>query len=987
MIDDDTTYTYQDLFERVRAFASVLDQNTGLKQDTLVGVIADASFDTIAALLAVQSLGAGYLPMAPGIPDNQLFKVIVDANLKYLIVADDLVEHIEGILQQLNGVVVIPQSRLHDEAQVVEDITVDLDALPKDAQRTAYCIYTSGSTGNPKGIVIDAKGLSNLVTANRALFEIASGSRFLQFASLNFDASVYEIFSTLCNGGTLVMVDKNKVLPGEPLAAFVKRHNVGIICLPPSVIKTMMPYDLSGLDIAISAGESCPPQLADALIAKGVQFFNAYGPTETTVCASIHRAQGGEEPVPIGRPMPNTRIYLLDEAHQPVGKGEVGEMVVAGDCLLKGYANPETTDTSAILHHVCGEKRLYKTGDYAYKDLKTGELVFSGRKDNLVKIRGFRVELGAIEQVLESIPEVNNAVVKVAEQEIAHVQKRIRFLVAYVEMKAGAAFDDNALKAAVALNLPDYMVPQHYVHIDKMPMMANLSKIDRKALPPFEIELAQTDSGDQLAWAIAGFFDQALGFSEQVANPASDFFLLGGDSLMVAAVLSDINTAHSVLLPSETFYENPTPLKLAELVRKAKSGEKLHEKVDFFQEADIQFDLPADAYKASPSTMRSLLITGATGFTGTHILSELLERNQSLRVSALVRADSDKAAASRLVEAFEQRQLSTQHLDRVTAYRADIHAPYLGLSPTTYMELAGQIDAIMHVAADISYIRPYSGIKQVNVMGTKRMIDFAVEGQAKVLHYISSLSVFGAIGKFRDEGVVNEDYNIDLSEPFIQYENGYTISKWVAEKMVLNAFAQGVKGAVYRPGFIQGHRKTGVMNTGDLFCRLLVGCIQMGAFPDYPDKYWLPVPVDYVASSIAHIASSTDGLRYPAYHINTRFDLEATSTQIFELIRSLGYPLEKLDPEEWYKRLAKVDDSNELFPLVSFLTSPVYENERVLDIHRVTPKADCTRTHAMIQASNIAHPVVDRALIQHYLKHLAALELIPQMRKAGESCY
>jgi len=301
------------------------------------------------------------------------------------------------------------------------------------------------------------------------------------------------------------------------------------------------------------------------------------------------------------------------------------------------------------------------------------------------------------------------------------------------------------------------------------------------------------------------------------------------------------------------------------------------------------------------------------------------------------------------------------------AIAGDIQQPQLQLPTALFDKLGEEVDQIYHVAADTNYIKPDSEMKKSNVDGTANLIALAAHRRHKTLHYLSSVSVYGAVTSLLGINEVSENYDIDLSAPIMSIESAYVRAKWAAERMVRKAQEEGLAVSIYRPGFISGHRQTGIANLNDMLYRLIRGCIQTGLYPDFPEKYWLPVPVDYVAAVIAHISldvKHTGG----NYNIVVPREQELSHVEIFEFINKLGYPLEKISPKNWLNTLSNMSPVNPLHPLISFIQEKVYQNRStILEVHHRTPICKIDNTLRAIEGSGIQCPKIDKAQISQYL--------------------
>ena len=435
-------------------------------------------------------------------------------------------------------------------------------------ENLAYVIYTSGSTGRPKGTMLAHTGLLNLANEQRKAFNITPQSRILQFASLSFDASVWETVMALLNGAALILVDRTILASGELLVKKLKEERVTTVTLPPSVLAVFPEETLPDLKTIVTAGEKCPAELVKKW-QPGRQFVNAYGPTETTVCASMYETSAEEEAdPPIGRPIGNFQLYVLDRNLLPVPVGVAGELCVGGVGLARGYLNrPDLTAEKFIPDPFSQQPgaRLYRTGDLV-RWLPNGNIQFLGRIDQQVKVRGFRIEPGEIEAVLREIPGVKDVIV-LAREDIPGDKRLVAYLVCD-EPKPSV----QALREKLSAQLPDYMVPSAFVFLEAMPLTPN-GKIDRRALPKPELDrsmaqaeyVAPRDETEEKLCAIVGdlLHLDKVGIHD-------NFFELGGHSLLATQFMSRLRTDFQVELPLITLFEKPTVAQLAEEIAKAK---------------------------------------------------------------------------------------------------------------------------------------------------------------------------------------------------------------------------------------------------------------------------------------------------------------------------------------------------------------------------------------------------------------------------------
>ena len=429
-------------------------------------------------------------------------------------------------------------------------------------QSLAYVIYTSGSTGTPKGVMIEHRGFVNMITDQIRLFNVTSADHVLQFASCSFDASLSEIFMTLLSGATLVIARAETIHNVESFAQYLNEQHVTIATLPPSYLNALARRPLPTLRTLITAGEA--PIIDDALFyAKNVTYINAYGPTEVSVCASVHYVEATDHSprtIPIGTPLANTSIYVLDEASHLVPIGLPGEICVSGVGLARGYINqPELTREKFIAHPFKPAERLYKTGDWGLWR-PDGQLEFLGRRDEQVKVRGYRIELEEIRQTLLRHPAVRDAVVILQDDPAAS-------LIGYVVVRTEV--DATALSAFLREYLPAYMVPETLLFLEALPLTPH-NKIDRQALPSAASRrptvAPTTAPRNAIEARLAAIWQEVLG---QDGGIDDNFFQVGGNSLQAIQLLSKISLACGVKLSARQLYLHPTVAALAQVLEKS----------------------------------------------------------------------------------------------------------------------------------------------------------------------------------------------------------------------------------------------------------------------------------------------------------------------------------------------------------------------------------------------------------------------------------
>ena len=551
--------TYDELNCRANQLAHYL-RSLGVSADVLVGLCVERSLEMIVGLLAILKAGGAYVPLDPEYPQERLSFILEDAQVKVLLTQQSLLDKLQS-----------HQAQLVCLDEIWEEIVQNNQDNPTSgvtAFHLANVIYTSGSTGKPKGVMVEHKGLCNLAQAQMQTFGLHSDSCILQFASLSFDASIWEVVMALGSGATLYLGTKDSLLPGMPLIERLRNYCITHVTLPPSALAVLPTEELPALQTIIVAGEACSGELIRQW-SVGRNFFNAYGPTEASVCATVAKCTDADQKISIGRPIANAQIYILDSHLQPVPIGVPGELHIGGAGLARGYLNrPELTQEKFIPNPFDNSK-LYKTGDLA-RYLPDGNIEYLGRIDHQVKIRGFRIELGEIEAVLSQHEDVQISCVIVREDtpgETCTEGSRSKQLVAYIVPQKDVTLTPSELRQFLGNKLPSYMIPQAFVILESLPITPN-GKIDRRALPAPDLHSEIADKfvapRNPIEEKLALIWTQVLRL-EQVGIE-DNFFELGGHSLLATQVISRLQEALKISLPLRHIFESPTVAQLSEVI-------------------------------------------------------------------------------------------------------------------------------------------------------------------------------------------------------------------------------------------------------------------------------------------------------------------------------------------------------------------------------------------------------------------------------------
>jgi amino acid adenylation domain-containing protein len=570
----DQRMTYRQLNTRANQVAHRL-RELGVGPEVMVGTVLERSLEMVVGLLGILKAGGAFVPLDASYPAERLAFMAADTKAPVMLMQSRVASKMDG--KSWSAAI---QVRLDGETSEIDRQSEENPARLTTAENLAYVMYTSGSTGRPKGVMVNHRAVVRLVK-NTNYVELGNRETFLQFSPISFDASTLEIWGPLLNGGCLAIMPAEVQALSE-IGTAIRQHGVTSMWLTAGLFNVMTEQrleDLRPLRQLLVGGDA----LSEVHVRKaieglpGCKLINGYGPTEGTTftcCHTISHDDAGGTSIPIGRPIANTQVYLLDSENQLVPVGSEGELCIAGDGLARGYLNQsELTAEKFVRHPFSNEPgaRIYKTGDLA-RYRPDGTIEFLGRLDGQVKISGYRIELGEIETVLMHHPNVKSAVV-LARQDAPGEKKLVAYVVAQPQ---GCSL--NELRTFLQAKLPAYMLPSAFVPLVSLPLSPN-GKVDRAALPAPEVASnpAETPVSPQteIEKKIAGVWQRVLGLKQ--VNVEDNFFDVGGDSLQLLEAHAELQKTVSAELVVTDLFEYPTVRALAKHLGGAESSSAITE--------------------------------------------------------------------------------------------------------------------------------------------------------------------------------------------------------------------------------------------------------------------------------------------------------------------------------------------------------------------------------------------------------------------------
>ncbi|MBK8395601.1 MAG: amino acid adenylation domain-containing protein [Leptospiraceae bacterium] len=984
--------SYHELDLRVTQISYHLYE-AGIREGDVVALWMEKSPEYIVYVLAIWKLGAAFLPLDEKTPEARVDWICRDAKVKLLVTGDSLP------CDNASSEAASRHRRRNSDTEKEKEFTTKgtknakkrqdyftnsfvnfalgvftepnrskaENPYPKlHADTVAYIIYTSGSTGNPKGVVVTHEGIVNFLEKQIEVFQVSPKSKILQYLSIGFDASISEIGITLLSGAEIRIEKEEKLKSNSGLIEILERERITHICLPPSILP-ILPIEKipNSLETIIIGGEICPVNTVRQWVNR-FRIVNVYGPTEVTVCSSmIVCGENWDKPL-IGNPIPNREFHILQEDLNEVDVGESGELYLSGVGLAKEYLNlPELTKDKFLF---LNGTRMYKTGDRVLKH-STYEIEFLGRMDRQFKLRGNLIEPREVERVLAAYPNIS----------FVHVMKQNvnrEILVAYIKWDVNGSADLKQIKQYLSNFLPKWMIPERFVFLEKIPLNRN-EKFDVNALPELEMtrplylpDYKKPESAKEKI--LCEVFERILGINP--VGVEDDFFTLGGDSISMISLLTECSIMGITLLP-EAFIQNPTVsgiLKIESIVESNFSS------VGFLnKEAELGVDT-IEAIQNIPLTenrFSHILLTGATGFLGSRVLYELTQ-NFGGEIYCIVRNLSTRDPRKLLEEIYNSQKIQIEGWTKIHFLEGDISKPNLGLSGFYWEFLTNKIDTVFHFAAEVNLVLPYDRLKQTNIDSTREILKFCLTKTRKYLHYASTLSVF--VSSDDPRSIFYENDKLDTMN--VVY-GGYAQTKWVSEKILLDAIQSGMNSIyIHRFGLITGDSKTGFSKQDDFFTEFLKSLVNLKVLPDFETQEIQVdiTPLDYAAKTCIAIAARRESnSKISTFHIANPNPLKLSELKL--ILKALGIEISEVSKEGFIEKCKSngLEDSYLYLALSRvFLEKDAFTPVRPLDLFQATGiRFDFTNTKKILLNQAISCLYPDTILLEKYLQFLVNLKL------------
>ena len=901
--------TYKELDKLSDYVAQKLTEN-GFGREKAAGILCGRTKEFAIGYVGVMKAGGAYVPLDPEYPQSRIEYMLKDSGAENLLVINRY--------RSLAGFYDKNIISLDNVAAQAENFELSVELTPPDPENLAYMIYTSGSTGKPKGVMLEQRNLMNLIEYICQTRKLTPDDIVAEFASFCFDASVIDLFAPLTAGSVLYILPEGIRKDAVAVGKFIKDANITTATFPTQMgeLVAELLEDAPSLKFVTLGGEKFKYYRE-----RTYQMINGYGPTENTVSSTEFWVDKQYDNIPIGKSQRNVRSYIVDENLNRLPVGASGELCHSGRQIARGYHNlPEKTASVFVENpfSVCEEdKRLYRTGDMV-RMKGDGNIEYIGRIDSQVKIRGYRVELGEIEGAILKHELVRSAAVTVIEK------GGNKYITAYY---TGETIPDDQLKTFLEPLIPDYMMPSFFVHIEELPITPG-GKVDKKALPLPEITTAASatyvEPVTAAQRALCEIFEKALG-TEKVGIE-DNFFELGGSSL-TASKVAVMCLSKNISIVYADIFKYPTVRELAAIVDNSEAFEKPQSDNEFAGynynriQSVISGNVEENAGQVTKEQLGDIMLTGATGFLGIHILKAYLD-NYDGKVYCLVRKGKYESMEKRMMHMlmyYFDNPCEELFKDRIICVDGDITSKEQVEKFSDY-----KFHTLINCAACVKHFAAGDVLEKINVQGVENLIEFCKNNGRRLIQ-ISTVSVAG-------EG---SDGNPPMSRVFCENDlyigqnitNEYIRTKFLAERAVLEAVSNGLDGKVIRVGNLMSRNSDGEFQINFItngFLRSLRGYQAVGKFPiGGMHEVTEFSPIDSTALAVLRLVQ-TDR-RFTVFHACNSHHIYMAD--LIYAMRNHGFKIDIVEDDEFEEAVKEFAKDSKDSDVVSGLIAYTSHNE------------------------------------------------------------
>lgn len=966
VVFEDEKLTYKELNEKANQVAHLIIQKN-INEGSTIAIMIDKSIEFMIGALGVLKANCVYMPMDKSMPDERIKFVLEDSATKLIITTK---EYYKGVSDLDTIFIDIDNKEVFDQKNK-ENLN-----LSQTSDKPAYIIYTSGSTGKPKGNIIIHKGIVRLVLNTNYLF-FSEKDVMMVSGSLTFDTTIFEIWGAMLFGMTLHFIAKDKVVNPIQFKQYILNNNITTGLIPTPIFNQLVEYDsemFKNMHQICVGGDTFMAKYSNQVFEKCKKLIltNVYGPAENAVICTaniIEKKYDGN--IPIGKVTSNSTCYVVDKCDNLCPPRVPGELYVGGDGLGLGYLNREELTKEKFTIPKCLNEKIYKTGDLTSWNTD-GTINFKGRIDFQIKIRGQRIEITEIQNKMLEIKEVKEVVILALDNNLGN-----KYLVAYYTLNR--PYEEKNIEEYLRKYLPTYMIPTRFVLMKEMPLNQN-GKIDRKALPIVDenIKIEKVDPQNEEQEKLLNLYRRVLNNNNFFMT--DNFFENGGDSLIAMNLAAEAANEDLPMLYAKIF-DYPTPLEMYRemYINNDNDYEGLQKEIDDYNYNEVNEILNEKTKIVIPNKKRNILLTGAPGFLGSHILDNLLSKTD-LDIYCLVRRKNNLDPKERLKERlhfFFGKKYDKEFDKRVKVIEGDLTIENLFTNKENLEEVVKNVGIVINTAAYVKHYGKKEIFESININGVNNLAKFSDENGMKFVH-ISTLSVSGNMleaGQI-EQTRINVPTSYTEKDLYIGQElnNIYAYSKFIAERNILEKMvSSNLNAIILRVGNLTGRYSDGTFQPNveeNAFVGRIKSFINLGSVAKkMVDMDMEFTPIDLVADAIVRLATHTN--KQVVYHV-----YNSNHAKLYKLIDSLEkfrIKIKILEDNEQKNRINKLLKNKQAEKINGILIDINSEKDVAYfsNIH-----IDSKETIIALKKLGFSWPIIEQDYIDKYFKYLRKIKFI-----------